>query len=190
VIIVAAMAVVVLSVPLLGGALGRVTRLRLRLVGLVGSSLALQILVISVLPASLPGPVADGLELVSYALAVVFLWANRSVPWLWLVALGGAANLVAISANHGVMPASARALVTAGRRLPAGSFHNSDAMAGAHLRFLGDIFAVPRGWPLANVFSVGDVILVVGAALLVHTACASAPARAVHRRHERSLATP
>jgi hypothetical protein len=186
VIIVAAVAVALLTVPLLGGRLDRVTRLRLRLVGLIVAGLALQVLVISVLPATLPGPVADGLELVSYALAMVFLWANRALPWLWLVALGGTANLVAISANHGVMPASARALAAAGRTLPPGTFHNSDALAGAHLRFLGDIFALRRGWPLANVFSVGDVILVVGAALLIHTVCASRPARAATRWRGRS----
>ena len=36
-------------------------------------------------------------------------------------------------------------------------------VAVSHLAFLGDIMAVPEGWPLANVFSIGDVVLVIGA---------------------------
>jgi hypothetical protein len=33
------------------------------------------------------------------------------------------------------------------------------------LWFLGDVFAIPAGWPLANVFSVGDVLILLGAAV-------------------------
>jgi hypothetical protein len=30
---------------------------------------------------------------------------------------------------------------------------------------------VPHGWPFANVFSVGDIVIVVGLLVLVHDAC-------------------
>jgi hypothetical protein len=43
------------------------------------------------------------------------------------------------------------------------------------LAFLGDVFAIPRGWPLANVFSVGDVLIAVGAVVAVHGICGSRP---------------
>ena len=42
---------------------------------------------------------------------------------------------------------------------------------------LGDVMAVPSGWPLANVFSIGDVLLVVGAAVIMHVQCGSALVR-------------
>jgi hypothetical protein len=41
------------------------------------------------------------------------------------------------------------------------------------LSFLGDVFAVPASWPVSNVFSVGDVILVVAALLALHCLCGS-----------------
>jgi len=104
---------------------------------------------------------------------VVFIVANRHIPWLWLVGTGGLANLVAIGANGGVMPASSVALAAAGFLLRPGQFQNSTHVAGAHLQFLGDDFSIPRSWPLANVFSVGDVVLVVGVALLLHAVCKS-----------------
>ena len=49
----------------------------------------------------------------------------------------------------------------------------------AKLQFLGDVFATPASWPLHNVFSIGDMILIVGVAVLVHVACGS---RLVPRR--------
>lgn len=47
------------------------------------------------------------------------------------------------------------------------------------LLFLGDVFAIPASWPFANVFSVGDVLIAVGAAYSIHATCGSrlVPAR-------------
>jgi hypothetical protein len=35
------------------------------------------------------------------------------------------------------------------------------------------VFAVPSSWPVSNVFSVGDVILVIAALLALHCLCGS-----------------
>jgi hypothetical protein len=172
-----AVVLVAVTVPLLGGSLARLADLRLRRVWCIGASLGLQVLIISIIPDGIPGWLGGALYAVSYGLAALFLWANRGVPWLWLVAVGGFANLLAIGANGGVMPASPGALTAAGRALHARGYRNSSDVAGAHLRFLGDIFALPRQWPLANVFSIGDVLLVLGATLLLHTVGQSRPAR-------------
>jgi hypothetical protein len=59
------------------------------------------------------------------------------------------------------MPASSAALAAAGLDGP-GSHTNSIVLEHPALEPLTDIFAIPAGWPLANVFSVGDVILGVG----------------------------
>ena len=71
------------------------------------------------------------------------------------------------------MPASRGALETAGLDVQSGQFANSDYVEGAHVAFLGDVFAVPAGWPGANVFSVGDVLMLVGVFLAVHAAAGS-----------------
>ena len=47
--------------------------------------------------------------------------------------------------------------------------------AGTRLSFLGDVFAIPDGTILANVFSVGDVLIVVGVAILLASAMRTAP---------------
>ena len=43
-------------------------------------------------------------------------------------------------------------------------FANAAYVEHARLWFLGDVFAIPASWPLANVFSVGDVLIALGAA--------------------------
>jgi hypothetical protein len=173
VIIVAAVALVALSVVLLGGSLARLSNLRFRVPATILGALLLQIVIISVIPRLLPSWLAQALHLVSYGLALVFLVANRRIPGLWLIGAGGMSNLIAIGANKGIMPASPVALAAAGRAVSKKGFQNSAALASAHLRFLGDIFSTPRNWPLANVFSVGDILLVLGAFLLLHRVCRS-----------------
>lgn len=160
------------SVPLAGGRLSRLAELRVRGGALVAAALVVQVLVISVVP-GVPGWAARAAHLGSYALAVGFLVANRRVPGLWVVGVGTAANAVAIAANGGVMPASASALRAAGS-VPVGErFANSTPVAGARLAWLGDVFATPTWFPLHNVFSVGDVLIVAGVLVTVHRVCGS-----------------
>jgi hypothetical protein len=170
VILVVAMLLVVLSVPLTGGDLGKLRYLRVRGIGFVFAAVGLQLVVTTVASKVLPATLAEGLHLVSYALAVAFLVVNRRVTGLWILSLGGGLNLLAIAANHGVMPATNAALRRAGRNVVTEGFSNSNAVPHARLAFLGDVFAVPKGVPLANVFSVGDVLLVLGIGVILHTA--------------------
>ena len=172
-IIVVAFLLTVLSVPLCGGRLTRLAEIRIHRGWLIALALALQILVVNVVGASFPAALAAGIHLGSYALALAFVFANRRLPGIALLTLGGLANLVAIAANGGVMPASADALARAGKPLAIEEFTNSGVVADARLAFLGDVFALPEPWPLANVFSIGDVLLVLGGGVLVHAACGS-----------------
>ena len=180
-ILVFAVAVAALSVPLFGGSLGRLATARIKGGWTIALAVVLQVVIISVIPKQMLGWRGQTVELASYVLAVAFLVINRRVPWLWLVGLGGLCNLVAIGANAGVMPASPVALRAAGRVRHPGQFMNSTVLSHPHLAWLGDNFSVPSSLPLANVFSVGDVLLAVGALLLLHSLCASAPARALRR---------
>jgi hypothetical protein len=177
VILVAGFAIAALSVVACGGSLAGLAGLRVRAWWAVGAALALQIVIISLIPKEVVGESGQALQLVSYGLAAVFLLANLRVPWLWLIGLGGLSNLAAISANGGVMPASPVALRAAGIAHHAHKFFNSTTVPHARLTVLGDDFSLPRTWPLANVFSIGDIILVAGALLLLHTVGESWPAR-------------
>lgn len=132
-----------------------------------------------------PLPFLRGHELAvhvaSYAALGVFLWLNRHLPGMWLVALGFASNAVAIVANGGLMPASEEALRAAGRWVvleAEGATYNNSAVMGPHTRlwFLGDVFALPSWLPLANVFSLGDVLLALGTLVLVPALMGARPA--------------
>lgn len=180
-ILVFAVAVAALSVPLFGGSLGKLATARIKGGWTIALALVLQVVIISVISKQMLGWRGQAVELASYVLAVAFLVINRRVPWLWLVGLGGLCNLVAIGANAGVMPASPVALRAAGRVRHPGQFMNSTVLSHPHLAWLGDNFSVPRTLPLANVFSVGDVLLAIGTLLLLHSLCSSAPARALRR---------
>jgi hypothetical protein len=155
----------------LGGAdLTRLARVRVRWIPAILAALGIQIVIIRVLPASFPLGVAASIHVFTYGLAAAFLVVNRSVIGLWIIGVGGMLNLTAIVTNGGVMPATARAMAAAGMSDTAG-FENSAVRAHAHFAFLGDVFATPKGVPLANVFSIGDVLIVLGTAALVWGIC-------------------
>lgn len=160
----------VATVPLTGGRLGRLAEVDLRLPGLAVVGLLAQVVVISVFP-DLPDWLAITVHFVSYGLVLAFIWCNRHLPGLWLVALGGLSNLVVIAVNGGVMPASADALRTAGRSPTEEGFTNSEVLDDARLQFLGDVIPMPSWMPLANVFSIGDVLIAVGVFWCVHAIC-------------------
>ncbi len=161
-------------------------RIRIRHAWLVALAIGTQIAIIEVLPDRLPLAVAAGLHLASYGAALAFVWLHRRQLGIAVIGLGGLANLAAIAANDGQMPAAPAAAEAAGldeRADADDGFENSTSTEDARLAALGDVFAIPEPWPLANVFSVGDVAIVVGAGVL-----ADGSARAARR--ERRTAAP
>jgi hypothetical protein len=170
-ILVAAALIGVLTVPLAGGRLAQLAGVQLRRVWTVWASIAIQLsITVGGLPVS--AGIAEVLHLATYALSAWCIWSNRHLPGIWLVAAGGGLNLLAIAANGGTMPATEWAWRTSGLDVAAaGQFENSGISSGSPLWFFGDVFAVPRGWPFANVFSSGDVIIVIGLLVLVHSTC-------------------
>ena len=103
-----------------------------------------------------------------------------------LTALGAVLNLLAITANGGVMPASPAALAAAGLPADEPGFQSSTAVDDPRLAFLGDVFAIPASWPLSNVFSVGDVLIGVGLAW----GCTGSAVRGWSRAGEAGRAQP
>jgi len=160
------------TVPLAGGRLGALADLRFRASWLLVAAIVAQVVIISLVPQGSPA-LHDAVHIATYLVVAAFVVVNRRIPWVWLIALGGALNFVAIVANGGVMPADPHALAMAGMVADPAEFTNSGAVAHAHLQFLGDVFWLPRSLPVRNVFSVGDVLILVGALLAMHCVCAS-----------------
>lgn len=149
------------------GALGSV-KIKLWPVALIG--LAFQLLLFSSPLAAVVGNLGPSLYVVSTALVLMTLVLNIRQPGFWLIALGAFANFTVIVANGGQMPASpeAFAMLYGTPQVPTTNFSNSViADAGTQLYFLADIFVLPRPIPLANVFSIGDVLIGLGGAWFI-----------------------
>ncbi|WNM24341.1 DUF5317 domain-containing protein [Demequina capsici] len=109
--------------------------------------------------------IGPALHILTYVVAVVFLWVNRTVKGTLIVAAGAVSNGVTIALNGGTLPATAWAQHAAGIDSDA-EFVNSGVVADPVLPWLGDVFAWPEPLPLANTFSVGDLLIVVGVAVV------------------------
>jgi hypothetical protein len=126
---------------------------------LIWATLVFQTLVLLI---DMPHGLAAVLHVLSYAAAIGFLWLNRHVPGVYFVGAGALSNGVTIAVNGGTLPASADAVARAGLD-QTGGFNNTAVLEDPKLPWLGDIFAWPEPLPLANTFSVGDVLIVIGA---------------------------
>jgi hypothetical protein len=167
-ILVVALAGGLLVGALLGGSFANLERLSLRLAWLVVVALLIQIVAFSPLGARLPHPVVIALHIASYGLLLACVAVNLRRPPLMCLGVGLLSNAVTIVVNGGYMPASRAALRLAG--LPVSvQPHNNSELAGphTHLAFLGDVFALPHAVPLANIFSVGDILIALGVAWLI-----------------------
>ena len=155
------------TVPLTGGKLGRLASLPIRWMWAGPLAILLQTVVVTIVP--------DGSHWVhalvyagTYLIIGAFLWANRRIAGVPVIAAGTLLNSIAIMSNGGVMPASVTAERLSGLRL-GGGYHNSIVVAHPHLLFLGDIIPVP--WPLPNVLSIGDCVVFAGLLVLLHRTC-------------------
>jgi hypothetical protein len=123
--------------------------------------MAIQLALFSAPIASNVGNAGPPIYLGSSLLVLAAVCRNWSIPGLPIVAVGAASNLVTIAANGGYMPAAASALAAQGREAPS-VYSNSAYLAEPVLAPLTDVFAMPTWIPLANVFSVGDVLIAIG----------------------------
>jgi hypothetical protein len=163
---------------LLGGRLSALAETRIRGKSLAFAAIGLQLVAfpVDLLPWSTPSAVASGLWLASYALLVAMLLLNARLPGTPLIAAGLVGNVVAIVANGGLMPVRDAALRAAGT-----DYHvhnNSIQLAKPHLAALVDRWAAPDWVPLANVYSIGDVLIALGTIVVVVAAMRAPVARA------------
>lgn len=166
--VVYALAVGLLAGFLLGGRLGGLARLDFRWAPVALAGFIAQLAIFGPLAGSV-GPAGPPLYVASTVTVLVAVVRNLRITGLPLVALGAVSNLAAILANGGLMPADPGALALAGLA-PGEGFSNSVVLDAPALRPLTDVFALPAGLPLANVFSVGDVLIAAGIAIAVAAA--------------------
>ena len=153
----------------IGGRLEGLAAVRFRWAPIALAGLALQVVLFSAPVAERIGAAGTPLYVGSTVLVLVALLRNLAIPGLSLVALGALSNLAAIVANSGSMPASPEALATLGKTIR-DEYSNSVVVPDPALAPLTDVFAMPSWLPLANVFSIGDVLIGIGVAVAIAVA--------------------
>lgn len=109
----------------------------------------------------------------SQVLLLIFAWFNRDRPGFWLLGLGLALNLLVIALNGGLMPISPE---TAMQLVPTASIQSWQiggrlgtgkdivlATATTRVEWLSDRFLLPEASPYHVAFSLGDILVAVGA---------------------------
>jgi MFS family permease len=165
----------VLVAWLLGANLNRLRLVRLRANWVVFAALGIQILLFTSASRAVHVSLSESTaHTATYVALLTFVAANIRQPGFALAATGCVLNAVVIAANGGRMPVSLASWTATGKaasELTAhGSYNNVVLATHAHLSWLGDVFALPRAFPLANSFSVGDLLLVVGVITFVFRA--------------------
>jgi hypothetical protein len=129
------------------------------------------------------GALGPPVYVASTALVLAAIWMNRRIPGMLIVAIGAGCNLSAIVANGGFMPADPATMAALGKGDPT-TYSNSAILADPALRPLTDIFVLPEWLPFANVFSVGDLLIGLGVAVMIVVAMRrSAPSTSLRAGH-------
>ena len=152
---------------LLGGRVDRLASVRFEWAWLAVGGLLAQVLLFSPLVTDrIDAGLGAAIYVASTAAVLVAVLRNVRMPGLVFVALGAISNLAAVIANGGVMPTTTEALASAGLE-PTSGLSNSSVLAAPVLAPLTDIYALPAWIPLANVFSIGDVLIGVGIVVVI-----------------------
>jgi hypothetical protein len=162
------------------GKLSRFADIHLRWRGIIILGFLVQVLIFSNSWQASPDlkPLTPYLYIASMGLLLAALVPSFHIPGMRLITFGLCLNFVAILFNGGYMPASPEAFALAGHSgLSPGQVTNNSIVMhpGTQLFFLCDIFAIPKGFIFPNVFSIGDVLLTIGAVYLTQKALVVSP---------------
>lgn len=165
-----------------GGSLDGIRKVgRIRYLPLLVLALAVQFLIFTPLLGREPWihDIGPYLHIATILASFFVITRNFHIPGMPIIALGAALNATAIIANGGFMPSPEDALRESGlyadvhvteeeRRTDDYLFTNSTvANDDTNLAFLGDVIPIPEELPLANVISIGDVFIDLGAVVAI-----------------------
>lgn len=152
-----------------GGRPSALADLRIRWPHAILGGLLIQVVLFSDPVTERIGDLGVPIYVASTALVLVAIAVNRAIRGMPIVALGAASNFLAIVANGGYMPASPAALEALGKTAKT-VYSNSTVVADPWLGPLTDIFALPSWLPGTNIYSIGDVLIGLGVAVVVVSA--------------------
>ena len=177
----------ILIASLRGGRLSRFAEAELRKVGWIILSFGIRFaLSYAAGSTALPASIAALAHISAYGMIIYAVVCNRRLRGMLTIGVGTALNLAVIAANGGKMPIGMEGLRRAGldllpsfQAIAAGSsFTHQIVGDGTRVAFLGDVLCIPRPlWP-PTVFSVGDILVVLGAFALVQALMLPAGRRA------------
>jgi hypothetical protein len=169
VVLAAAVGVGVLLGLLAGGSVRGLSRLTLRFESVLLAVLVAQLLLPFLRLQGRAAALAFWVWLGTFPVLIAIAVANRRVPGMPVIAAGLVCNAIVIAVN-GAMPVAPLAAAATGSAIPAiatGDFVHAVAGSATRLTWLGDVLPVPGppGW--RALASPGDVLLAVGAAVVV-----------------------
>ncbi|MGQ9517992.1 MAG: DUF5317 domain-containing protein [Anaerolineae bacterium] len=184
-ILVLALILALFVAVLTGGKLRRLANLPLRAPWLALLGFGLQIYIIYEPETTARGWLSPHtlVLVLSYVLLLVFVWMNRRLPGMPIIALGLLMNFTVMLANGGYMPISPEAVQRVGHE-----YELQSTAPGARLKytkdillpreqtrlwFLADVFILPPPFPIPTVFSPGDTVLALGIWMLILAVCHS-----------------
>ncbi len=161
-----------------GGRLSALGDLKFNHIWLFFVPLVLQLVIFTPLRSSRGN--GDLLDPVVYVLSMLIaafiLVSNRHLPGAKWIAAGMSLNLLVILLNGGMMPVWPAAREYAGLAPLAGRTNNVIPLSSETvLPWLGDVIPLPAWVPLANVMSIGDLLILFGGILFIQRALFPAP---------------
>ncbi len=155
---------------LAGGRIAALADVKFHWWGLALAGLMLQAVLFAPPVAAQVGTAGPALYVASTVAVLAVLLRNLGFMGMPVMAVGAGLNLLAIASNGGYMPSSPGAwqALNGVAALPTTAFTNSAlATAATAFTYLGDVLVLPRPFPFANIFSFGDMLIGVGAALFL-----------------------
>ncbi len=121
----------------------------------------------------IPDSLAAAALVGSQFLLMVFAWFNRSKPGFWDLGLGLALNLLVITLNGGLMPISPETVILLSPNAPPDSWGLNQRLwegkdivlpvDATRLWWLSDCLLLPTWMPTQVAFSIGDILIALGA---------------------------